>query len=245
MNILLLAGTSEARRLAKALSDQDHQVTASLAGATRAPLDMGCETRVGGFGGDAGFRAWLDAHPVDLVVDATHPFAHRVTARSVAICEEAGVPILQVNRPGWTTEGGDLWTFIDHPEQAAAHIEPGARVFLATGRQTLHDFANLSESHLFCRQIDPPDGPFPFPNGEYVVGRPPFSIEEEIGLFQKLGIDVLVVKNAGGAMSRSKLDAARALSMPVLMINRPKRPDGPIVDSVADALDWVAAHAHH
>lgn len=245
MRVLLLAGTSEARDIAQGLPKDRHHVVASLAGATRAPADLGCETRVGGFGGDAGFQQYLRAHPVDLVIDATHPFAHRVTARTVRICNEQCIPVLQVVRPEWRPGPDDRWSFIDAPHEARRLISKGARVFLATGRQTLQGFANLSDCRLYCRQIDPPEKPFPFPNGEYVIGRPPFSVNQEVALFQRLGVDVLVVKNAGGEMSRSKLDAARQIGLPVIVINRPMPPEGPKVETAGQALEWVATHADH
>ncbi|TDT77894.1 precorrin-6A/cobalt-precorrin-6A reductase [Litoreibacter halocynthiae] len=242
MRILLLAGTSEARDLAHALVERGHQVTASLVGATRAPRDLGCETRIGGFGGEQGFRDWLAAHPVDLVIDATHPFAVQITDRTARVCAEVGLEHLQLRRDPWVPADGDNWTFIDHPAQAESVIQAGSKVFLATGRQTLEQFAGLSSCTLICRQIDPPEGPFPFENGEFLVGRPPFSIEDEVQLFTNLKIDWLVVKNAGGVMSRSKLDAARQIGLPVLMINRTTPPDGPIVTSVDAALEWLNAH---
>ncbi|MEP3346239.1 MAG: cobalt-precorrin-6A reductase [Litoreibacter sp.] len=242
MKILLLAGTSEARDLSRALVARGHHVVASLAGATRAPRDLGCETRVGGFGGEQGFRDWLANNPVDLVIDATHPFATNITKRTARVCGDLGVQSLQVRRGPWAPEAGDNWRFIDHPQQAGDVIPNGSRVFLATGRQTLKQFSGLASCYLICRQIDPPEGPFPFENGEFRVGRPPFSVEDEVGLFTDLKIDWLVVKNAGGAMSRSKLDAARRMGMPVLMINRTAPPDGPQVATVDAALEWLDAH---
>ena len=112
-------------------------------------------------------------------------------------------------------------------------------MFLATGRQTLDQFANLEGRHLICRQIDPPDSPFPFPSGEYRIGRPPFSVADEVALFRELGVDWLVVKNAGGIASRSKLDAARQLELPVAMIRRPAQPDVPKLETVDEAIAWV------
>ena len=242
MKILLLAGTSEARDLSLALVARGHVVTASLAGVTRAPRDLGCETRVGGFGGEQGFRDWLAAHPVDIVIDATHPFATQISERTARVCADEHIVNLQVRREPWVPRDEDNWVFINRPEQAKNVIPSRSRVFLATGRQTLEQFSGLSSCYIFCRQIDPPDGPFPFANGEFLVGRPPFSVEDELRLFTELKIDWLVVKNAGGQMSRSKLDAARQMGIPVLMINRTDPPDGPIVTTVEAALEWFDAH---
>ena len=134
---------------------------------------------------------------------------------------------------------GDNWTAIDKEEDAAIHIQAGQTAFLGTGRQTLERFGNLKDVRIICRQIDPPSGPFPFPGGEFLVGRPPFPVADEVALFQRLKIDWLVVKNAGGARSESKLIAARQLKIPVLMIRRPPMPDADRVETVQEALAWV------
>jgi len=241
MTLLLLSGTSEAKEISKALEGLQIPAIASLSGATRAPRPTGLPTRVGGFGGNEAFRTYLRREGIKAVLDATHPFASHVSCRSVRICAEEEVPYCQVLRPEWKPQPGDDWTVLKCEEDAARYIRPGATVFLATGRQTLPRFANLVQCRLICRQIDPPEGAFPFPNGEFLVGRPPFSVQEEMDLFQRLGVDWLVVKNAGGTAARSKLDAARQLGLPVAMIARPVQPKEPKVTTAAAALDWVAA----
>jgi precorrin-6A/cobalt-precorrin-6A reductase len=241
MTLLLLAGTGEAQRIARGLAERGIPAVASLAGATRVPAPTGLPTRIGGFGGEAGFRDYLREAGITAVLDATHPFAIRITERTVRLCAEAGIPYCQVLRPAWVPEPGDNWVMLDREEEAAQHIAPGATVFLATGRQTLERFANLSSCRLICRQIDPPEGPFPFPNGEFRVGRPPFSVEDEVKLFDALGVDWLIAKNAGGEVPRTKLVAARQLGIRVAMINRPAQPAATRVETVEQALAWVEA----
>ncbi len=241
MTILLLAGTGEAQTLARALSAQGHAVVASLAGATRAPRALGVPLRVGGFGGEEGFAEFLQEAGIKAVLDATHPFAAHISRRSAKVCAERGIPYCQILRPEWRAGSGDSWVFIDREEDAATHIPEGARVFLATGRQTLERFANLTGRYLICRQIDPPETRFPFENGEYLLGRPPFSEDHERAFFTRLRVDWVVVKNAGGSAPMSKLAAARDLGLPVIVINRPAQPDAPRVSTVEDALTWVAA----
>ncbi len=241
MNLLLLAGSGEARAIAHGLAGMAGVSTiASLAGATRAPMDLGVPTRVGGFGGRVGFEAFLEAERIDAVLDATHPFAGRISRRTADVCRHRDLPCLQVLRPEWRPGPGDRWIFIDNESEAAEHIPKGATVFLATGRQTLLRFANLAGRYIICRRIDEARQPFPFENGEYLVGRGPFSVAEEIALFKARGVDFLVVKNSGGEGSRPKLEAARALSLPVVMINRPPPPAGVArVETPEAALQWV------
>lgn len=240
MKLLLLAGTGDARRLAEAFHQMDEiAVTASLAGATRQPAALPGAMRVGGFGGVAGFRAYLESHDYDAVIDATHPFAAKMSATAAQVCQGLRINHVQLLRPGWQPGPGDAWHFVDREEQVANLIADGSVVFLGTGRQHLERFSNLAGCTVICRQIDPPDQPFPFANGQYLVGRPPFSESDETALFTRLKVDWLVVKNAGGQPSRSKLDAARHLNIPVAVINRPPQPDCDRVQSVAEALHWV------
>jgi len=239
MTLLLLAGTGDGRRLAWGLVDIGLPVVVSLAGVTRMPEPLPLPSRVGGFGGEAGFVDYLEQAGITAVLDATHPFAARITDRTARVCAARGLPYLQILRPEWVPEPGDNWTMIGAEEEAARHVRIGSTVFLATGRQTLDRFAGLLGCRVIVRQIDPPTAPFPFEGGEFLIGRPPFSVEREEGLFAQLGVDWIVVKNAGGEESRSKLIAARNLGIPVLMIRRPPMPEAPRVQTVAQALDWV------
>jgi len=240
MTVLLLAGTGEARQLAKELSVMRPDTIASLSGATRSRAALGLETRIGGFGGEAGFRVFLAKKKISAILDATHPFAAAITERTARVAQELGIPYLQLLRPRWRAGPQDDWVEIEREEEAALIIPGAACVFLATGRQTLARFTGLAGRRTYCRQIDPPEHLFPFAGGEFIIGRPPFSVEQEVELFARLGVDWLVVKNAGGAASHTKLDAARQLGIGVLMIKRPATPQSARVETVKEALEWVA-----
>jgi precorrin-6A/cobalt-precorrin-6A reductase len=242
MTLLLLAGTGDAKRIAQGLQAAGIAAVASLAGATRAPDPLPLPTRIGGFGGPDGFQAYLGQANVSAVLDATHPFAARITARTASICAALGVPYLYYLRPPWVAGPDDNWTEIATEEEAAAHIPADATVFLGTGRQTLAQFANLAGRRVICRQIDPPTAPFPFDGGEFLIGRPPFPVARETALFRDLGVDWLVVKNAGGEQSRTKLAAAANLGLPVLMIRRPPPPDAPCIGTIEGAIAWAKSH---
>ena len=209
MRLLLLAGSGEARAIAEKLSTMKGvEAIASLAGVTRKPDDLALPTRIGGFGGGQGFESYLSDAKVDAVLDATHPFAARITARTAQICGSKGLPHSILRRPEWKQGFLDRWHFIDQEEDVAGLIPRGMTVFLATGRQGLEKFANLRGRRVFCRRIDWSGNPFPFEGGEYIIGRPPFSIEDETCLFTRLAVDWLVVKNSGGTANGSKLEAA-------------------------------------
>ena len=239
-HLLLLAGSGEARAIAEALAERDGlRVTASLMHPPRSFGPLAVPTRLGGFGGDGGFSDYLECKGVTAVLDATHPFAVRIGARSAPICEQQGLPFARVLRPSWKPGQEDNWHEVADEAAASALLRPGQRVFATSGRDTVLALARQVEARIFLRQLGDDEPPDALSNVEAVPGQGPFSVAQEIATFKELEIDVLVTKNSGGLPSRSKLDAARALGLPVILIARPPQPDVPLLTSVAEALDWV------
>ncbi|WP_238013947.1 cobalt-precorrin-6A reductase [Dactylosporangium sp. AC04546] len=219
--VLILGGTGEARRLAAALTGL--RVVSSLAGRVAQPSLPPGEVRVGGFGGVAGLVDYLRAERVSAIVDATHPFAARITSNAAAAAVETGVPLLVLRRPGWTLGPGDRWQRVPSLDAAAEAVRDTARVFLTTGRQSLPAFAHLTAPWFLSRSVDPPEPPLP-PRLEVLLDRGPFTVEAETTLLRDRAIDVLVTKDSGGDMTSAKLTAARALGLPVVMVDRPPLP---------------------
>ncbi len=240
--LLILGGTTEARELATHVARSGLSSVMTLAGATKHPEAQPIETVIGGFGGEVGFRRFVTQRGVRAIVDATHPFAHRITERTARLAAALGIAHLILQRPPWIAGAGDKWSEVPDPAACAGLVRPGQVVFLSTGRQTLDAFIGLSSCEVFCRLIDPPEIPFPFAFGRFIVGRPPFSISHEEALFRELRIDWLITKNAGGTSSASKLHAARRLGLPVAMIRRPPLPQAAAVKTVEEARRWVQAN---
>lgn len=198
--------------------------------------------RVGGFGGAEGLARYLGSEQVDVLLDATHPFAAQMPHHAAEACRMSGVPRLRVCRPPWTTGEGDCWFEVDHLDAAAALLgELGARrVFLTTGRQELSPFAQVRDAWFLVRAIESPET-MPLVNVSVVLARGPFDEGSELALMTENKIDTLVTKNSGGAAAAAKLHAARRLNVPVVMVTRPRGPDGPWVSTVEAALAWLAA----
>ncbi|WP_422747241.1 cobalt-precorrin-6A reductase [Mycobacterium sp. WMMD1722] len=237
MRILLLGGTAEARELAGCLHPQV-SVISSLAGRVPDPALPVGQVRVGGFGGVDGLCRWLEDSPVDAVVDATHPFAATITAHAVEACNRLGVPQLVLVRPAWPTGGA----FVVRTDVEAAEVvaqEGFSRVFLTTGRSGTAAFRG-SEAWFLIRAVTAPEAGTLPARHELLLSRGPYHYGGERELMAGRHIDALVTKNSGGAMTRAKLDAATALGVAVVMVDRPPLPDGVrTVGTVGEAVQWV------
>ncbi|RUW21571.1 cobalt-precorrin-6A reductase [Mesorhizobium sp. M4B.F.Ca.ET.215.01.1.1] len=242
-NILILGGTTEARQLAGKLAARaDLAVTLSLAGRTESPVAQGVPVRVGGFGGAQGLAAYLKETGTALLIDATHPYAARISANAAEAARQAGVPILALRRPGWEPVAGDRWTLVDSVAEAATALGTAPRrVFLAIGRQEAGAFEAAPQHHYLIRSVDPVEPKLTLPDAIYLLARGPFPEADERALLESHGIDAIVSKNSGGEATYGKIAAARALGIDVIMVRRPSVPDVPS----ADTVDQLAAKVDH
>ncbi|MFH9074564.1 cobalt-precorrin-6A reductase [Streptomyces alboflavus] len=242
-HVLVLGGTTEARRLAAALAARpDTRVTSSLAGRVTRPAALEGDVRVGGFGGPDGLARWLRDHGVTALVDATHPFATAISAHAAQAARTTGVPALALHRPGWRPGTGDDWHDVASlPDAAAALPALGRRVFLTTGRLGLAAFAPYDALHFLVRSVEPPEPPLPR-DVRILLDRGPYTVDGETALLRDHRVDVLVTKDSGGTATAAKLTAARALSLPVVVVRRPEPPPGmPVVADVETALARLGA----
>jgi precorrin-6A/cobalt-precorrin-6A reductase len=242
---LILGGTGEAAELARAAAARFGdalEVTTSLAGRTERPRPVAGLIRTGGFGGAAGLAAHLTAHSIGRLIDATHPFAARISAAARLACEQANVPRLVLRRPPWRRHPLDRWIEIDDLPSAAAIVgRVGRRAWLTVGSSEIAAFNGATAVHYLVRLVDPPRHPLPLRSYEVIVGRGPFSVSEEHSHIERHAIDVLVCKASGGRATEAKIIAAGERRLPVIMVRRPPPEPGEAVDTVAAALDWIAA----
>ncbi|GLP80872.1 cobalt-precorrin-6A reductase [Mycobacterium antarcticum] len=239
MRVLLLGGTGEARALAAELHPHT-AVISSLAGRVPDPALPVGEVRIGGFGGVDGLARWLGDEHVAAVVDATHPFAARITANAASACALVGLPHVVLARPAWPT--GDALV-VDSDVHAADVVARNgyARVFLTTGRSGSAAFAGVDAWFLIRAVTAPLDTELP-PRHQLLLSRGPYHYDDERKLLRDFAIDVLVTKNSGGDMTRAKVLAADDLGIPVVMVDRPDLPAGvAAVFTVAAAAEWVRA----
>jgi precorrin-6A/cobalt-precorrin-6A reductase len=239
--ILILGGTTEARRLAEDLAPRaDLDVRLSLAGRTSNPIPHPVPLRVGGFGGADGLADYLAAERIDRLIDATHPYAAVMSENAAQAARRAGVPLLALRRPAWAPVAGDRWREVADTRAAAEALgEAPRRAFLALGRNEIAAFEAAPQHRYLVRSVDPVEPPLAVPHATYIRARGPFGEEDDRALLAAHAIEVVVSKNSGGDAAYGKIAAARALGLAVILLRRPALPDVPAVARIADAVAWL------
>ncbi len=250
--ILILGGTSEARDLAEYLAARpDLTVVSSLAGRVNQPRLPEGIVRVGGFGGVAGLLSYLAAENIAVVVDATHPFAAKISGSAEVACNTLSVQLLALERPPWEPNEHDRWCSVAGVQAAATMANhKNNRVFLSIGRQELGAFSDCEDAWFLLRAIDEPLDKMPA-KSKLILQRGPFHLDDELQLLRNESISLIVSKNSGGAATYSKIEAARILQIPVVMIDRPRkhsiptlvRPDE-VINALAGLLQLPLAEMH-
>jgi precorrin-6A/cobalt-precorrin-6A reductase len=242
--VLMLGGTGDAAQLvAQASALPGIEVITSLAGRVRQPMTPAGRVRIGGFGGTEGLINYIREQHIDLLIDATHPFAAQMSHHAATAALACGLPHLMLVRPAWEPVAGDRWLSVESIAAAVEMLpEVARRVFLTIGRQELAAFASLQDLWFLMRMIDPPMPNTPVPPGTLVLARGPFALEDERQLLQTHAIEAIVSKNSGGDATYAKIMAARELGLPVVMIQRPPVPGGEQVAAVEQAMAWLVRH---
>jgi precorrin-6A/cobalt-precorrin-6A reductase len=242
--ILLLGGTTEASALARKLAANGIDAVFSYAGRTDNPVEQPLPTRIGGFGGIDGLADFLRTEHITHLIDATHPFAAGISRNAIAASRAVNIPLCAFERAPWSASEADDWTHVaDISAAVAALPEEPIRIFLAIGRQNLSAFAVKPWHQYLLRLVDPPTGPLSLPGSETVIARGPFSEADDLRLLKSRRINLIVAKNSGGNGARAKLDAARTLHLPVILIDRPAIPARIVKHDVAGVMAWLGHDA--
>ncbi|MEE4687120.1 cobalt-precorrin-6A reductase [Pseudomonas alliivorans] len=229
--ILLLGGITEALAIARTLGPEHIY---SLAGVGRVPTDLKCQLKVGGYGGAEGMAQYMREQGVDLLLDATHPYAAQISHNAALAANSAGIPCWALRRTAWTAGPGDDWREVADWSELVAALAPFNRPFFTLGREPLQHLEEIPEHQFWTlRALDN------YPGNERcdVIGaRGPFQLEDERQLFEQRQIDVLISKNSGSDSTEPKLDIARERGVPVLILKRPELPE---VDRIFRTVDEV------
>ena len=254
-NILILGGSTEGFALAEKLENHPaYHPISSLAGRTSLPRKPVGNYRTGGFGGPKGLAEYIKNENISALIDATHPFAHQISSNANQAAKQANCPIIHISRPAWKKQHGDHWIEVNSMQEAASALTPEhSPAFLTIGRLKLSAFLDRTDIIFLCRAIEPPKNTDPkkqnrsnpsheelWPgNFHFIYAKGPYSYEAEKTLIQQQNIKAIVTKNSGGEKARAKLDVARDLGCPIIMVNRPQIPDVKTVKTIDEALIWL------
>lgn len=234
-HLVIIGGSAEARTLARAVP----QAHVWLSQSERVPAQWPGEVASLNFD-LSDLQARLEH--VSAVVDASHPCDTFSAAAVFAATDMTGVPLLKFIRPEWRATRRDRWVKLMRETDAAKVVARGSRVLLATGHQGLSGFANLQDCYLYARKLSPENGPFPLPNGRYLTAPAPFTVLEEKQLMKRLGINWIILRNAGGPGGWPKLAAARELGVNVALLRRPVHAAKHRIATIAGAVSWLKRH---
>lgn len=220
--ILILGGTREAADLAKNLVDAGHDVTTSLAGRTKEPEAVEGHVRIGGFGGVEGLANFISGNGFEKLIDATHPFAEQISANAKLAANLAEIDLEIHTRKPWQKLTEDRWIEAANLEEARDKLPTNARVLLALGSQYIDLFKSRDDVFFLVRMVDQPEAELLLPNHKLLLGKPSSDWRTEAETLKVHDITHIVSRNSGGKGAYAKIEAARNLSIPVIIVNRPQ-----------------------
>jgi precorrin-6x reductase len=251
--ILLLSGTSEGRILGARLQAEGLPFIASVttpeARRLFAEIDPAPEVLVTRFSGDA-LAIFLRERRVHAILDATHPFAQRISEKAIQAAAQVHIPYVRYERPssGFPGHTGDIIMVSTIEAAAKACLEYGTRIFLTTGAKTLHAFRQVIVQKLVMVRLLPTVASLNqaldagLPPAQIVALRGPFSQALERALLREYRIDLLVTKDSGAAGGLdTKLKAAAALHVPAVVVSRPQLQYPNLCDDLEQAMQTVIA----
>jgi len=224
MKILILGGIAESKELALALLSGGHEVIYSIAGLVRIP-DLPCKVHIGGFSyknvdGTTGLAKFCLDKKIDLLVDATHPYATTISENAALATQRAKIPCWRFNRPGWNPKDYPRWHDYSKFADLLPQISHFSRPFLSIGIGAL-EYAKYRPVHQ--QWLVRSAKPFQDQAGIIQINAiGPFDINDEIKLMADFSIDALISKNSGCNRVSAKLDAAARLGIPVFVQRRPE-----------------------
>ncbi len=236
MNLLILGGTSDAIRLCKLLLAQ-HNIIYSVKGITQAPK-LDCKIRMGGFGGVEGLVDFLAKNKIDCLLDATHPYAIKISKNAIFAANYCALPCYHYLRPAWQQQANDAWILFDSMADLSLYLQKKANQklrLLFTIGQLSKDFINKKSpqhDYIVRSVVDNK-----IQNVTKIISKGSFSLEQERELFENYQIDALVSKNSGGHNVDAKIQIAREMRLPVYLLKRPKfESNHPIFSSINEMI---------
>jgi len=237
MSLLLLGGTADARRIAETLHANDLQIIYSVAGLVRVPK-VPCEVLTGGFRQFGGLISYIKENNIKAILDATHPYALKMSTAAVESAKQCGIPVWRFHRPAWQPSDNDRWFFFEEWSDLMLALKEYQKILMTAGQVSQQIMDDIRpEQKVILRTAVKPKITLPA-NVNWIKAIGPFSIEDELKLMTKHDVDVVVSKNSGGDSTSAKLEAAREMGIPVYVLTRPSLPDAEIeFNAIQETID--------
>ena len=222
MRLLLLGGTADARCIADTLHSKGLDIIYGIAGLVRSPTVL-YPVISGGFRQLGGFKHYLKATKIDLILDATHPYAAMISHKAVLAAKQTGIPCWRYHRSAWQQDEKKTWNSFSDWDDLAQRLRGYIKPFFTIGQLAQHLIQRLEENkkqQIVVRTAVASKYPLP-ENTKWIQGIGPFILNDEIRLMTDHKIDALVSKNSGGKATAAKIKAAKQLSIPVFILDRP------------------------
>ena len=252
--VWVFSGTGDGNRLAADLTARGHTVIVSVAsdyGRECARASMAGTHVVSGNLGVAARRRLLQQAGARAIVDATHPYAAEMRRQLFSLSTDLGLPYFRFERPSTLTVSAGVIRCANMADAARLAVERGRRIFLATGGKALSIFLNTpgaGEREWFAR-ITPQEAAIDaavrvgVPRAHVCAMQGPFTRDFNEALWKAWNIDFVITKDSGDAGGfPAKLEAARALGLPLLVVERPATP---IENPYRDAAIMIRAIEKH
>ena len=234
--IWILSGTGEGPPLTRSLVERGWRVQVSVVTDAAAlayrgiPLD---QIRIGALDGQAAMATVLrEQGPFRWVVDATHPFATRVTQDLLQVCDRLDQPLLRLERPQPAIGAAEL---LDHPDDLKTRPLVGRRLLIALGARHLASAvaaAQASGADVFARVLPSADSlrralAIGLPPDRLAVvrpgqGRSPGALEQ--ALCRRWAISDVLCRQSGGNTETLWRAVTHAQGLRLWLLRRPQEP---------------------
>ena len=233
--LCVFAGTTEGREIAEFLAGQSADVTVCVAteyGETLLPQGEGLHISARPLPREE-MAELFRRERFDLVIDATHPYAKRITESIAATCAGTDTEYLRLLRPD--TAAPENAVFVEDAAGAAEYLDRvDGNILLTTGSRELHAFASVRDfaSRAYARVLPMEDSlracrEAGLPPAHILAMQGPFSAGMNAALIRQTGAEILVTKDTGATGGfAEKLAAARETGIKTLIIARPREESG-------------------
>lgn len=237
MKIVIYSGTTEGRLLSHRLAELGFEITVCVAteyGREEQGIAPNITVRCGYQTVDEMCDTIRGA---TLCIDATHPYAEKVTANIRTACRQSAVPYRRLLRPQSQTDAADV--VVSTAADAAAYLAAReGNILLTTGAKEIAAYKDIAPERLFvrvlpmhasltaCEQVG-------IPRRHIIAVQGPFSAAFNEMLLREYNIRYLVTKDGGSAGGfEQKREAAQRTGAQLVVIARPEEQDGCSLDQI-------------